>query len=41
VWALNAEALYSYPVTSAFESPDRLKQQGVMVLLGVLYNMGE
>ncbi len=40
-WGVSAEALYSYPVTSAFEDPDMLKQQGIMGTISVLYNIGE
>ena len=40
-WAVNVEALYSYPLTSVFESPDLLKQQGVIGTLSILYNIGD
>lgn len=40
-WAVNVEALYSYPLTSVFESPDLLKQQGIIGTLSILYNIGD
>lgn len=40
-FALNVEALYSYPLTSVFEAPDVLKQQGVISTLSLLYNIGD
>ena len=39
--ALNIEGIYSYPLVSAFNEPDLLKQQGVMGLVGVLLNVGD
>lgn len=40
-FALNIEALYSYPLTSVFKEPDLLKQQGIIGTLSVLYNIGD
>ena len=40
-WAVNVEAVYSYPVTSVLEEPDMLKQQGVMGTVSLLYNFGD
>lgn len=40
-FALNVEALYSYPLTSVFEAPDKLKQQGFIGTLSLLYNIGD
>ena len=40
-FALNIEGVYSYPLTSAFNSPDLLKQQGIFGTLGLLYNFGD
>lgn len=39
--ALNIEGTYSYPLLSAFNEPDELKQQGVMGVVGVLFNVGD
>ena len=39
--AFNIEGVYSYPLTSAFNAPDLLKQQGIFGTLGVLYNFGD
>ena len=40
-FALNIEGIYSYPLLSAFDEPDLLKQQGVMGVVGVLLNIGD
>ena len=40
-FAFNIETVYSYPLTSAFDAPDLLKQQGVFGTLGLLYNFGD
>jgi len=40
-FGLNVEASYSYPLLSAFNDPDLLKQQGVFGTLSLLYNIGD
>jgi hypothetical protein len=40
-WAVNPEAFYSFPLTSALGSPDELKQTGILGSLGLLYNFGD
>lgn len=40
-FALNIDAGYSYPLISAFDDPDMLKQQGILGTLSLLYNIGD
>lgn len=40
-FALNLEGSYSYPLLSAFNEPDMLKQQGIFGTLALLYNLGD
>jgi hypothetical protein len=40
-WAVNPEAFYSLPLTSALGDPDKLKQTGIVGTLGLLYNFGD
>ena len=40
-FALNLEGSYSYPLISAFNDPDMLKQQGILGTLTLLYNIGD
>jgi hypothetical protein len=39
--ALNPEVLYSLPLSSSLDTPDELKQSGVMAMIGVLFYIGE
>lgn len=40
-FALNLEGSFSYPLMSAFNEPDLLKQQGIYGTFSVLYNIGD
>ncbi len=40
-FGLNLEGSYSYPLMSAFNEPDLLKQQGIYGTLSILYNIGD
>lgn len=40
-FGLNPEVFYSFPLTSALASPDKMKQTGIVGTFGILYNLGE
>ncbi|MBX7216194.1 MAG: outer membrane beta-barrel protein [Candidatus Kapabacteria bacterium] len=40
-FGLNPEVFYSFPLTSALASPDKLKQTGIVGTFSILYNLGE
>lgn len=40
-FGLNPEVFYSFPLTSALNSPDKMKQTGVVGTFSILYNLGE